>query len=80
MSKIKMGLIGLGNRGFGLLDYIFSEHPDVEIIAVCDTYDDRCDRAIELLEKKGKVTPVKTTNYKEILAMPEVEAVLVCSS
>lgn len=80
MSNIKMGLIGLGNRGFGLLDYIFSEHPDVDIIAVCDKYDDRCDKAIELLEKKGKVTPVKTTNYKDILAMPEVEAVLVCSS
>lgn len=23
MSKIQMGLIGLGNRGYGLLDFIF---------------------------------------------------------
>lgn len=80
MANIKMGLIGLGNRGYGLLDYIFSEHPEVDIIAVCDAFEDRCDKAIELLEKKGKVTPIKTTNYKDILAMPEVEAVLVCTS
>lgn len=80
VEKVKMGLIGLGNRGMGLLDYIFSEHPEADIVAVCDAYEDRCDKAVELLEKKGKATPVKTTNYKDILAMPEVEAVLLCTS
>lgn len=80
MSRIKMGLIGLGNRGYGMLDYIFSEHPEVEIVAVCDVYEDRCDRAAELLEKKGFATPVKTTNYKDIIANPGVEAVLLCTS
>lgn len=54
MDNIKMGLIGLGNRGYGLLDYIFSEHPEVEITAVCDTYEDRCEKAADLLIKKGK--------------------------
>lgn len=80
MDNIKMGLIGLGNRGYGLLDYIFSEHPEVEITAVCDTYEDRCEKAADLLIKKGKKEPVKTKNYKEILAMPEIEAVLLCTS
>lgn len=80
MKKIKMGLIGLGNRGYGLLDYVFSEHPEVEIAAICDVYEDRCERAAKLLTKKGEKEPFRTKHYKEILAMPEIEAVLLCTS
>lgn len=80
MSKIKMGLIGLGNRGYGLLDFVFSEHPDVSIVSVCDVYEDRCERASKLLLDKGHAAPKTTTNYKEVINDPEVEAVLLCTS
>lgn len=78
--KVKMGLVGLGNRGMDLLEHVFSEHQEVEITAVCDVYQDRCDKAVRFLEKKSGKAPYKTVNYKEVLAMPEVEAVLVCTS
>ena len=40
MKKIKMGVIGLGQRGSCLIDTILA-FDNVEIIAVCDAYEDR---------------------------------------
>ncbi|MFN8241230.1 MAG: Gfo/Idh/MocA family oxidoreductase [Bacteroidales bacterium] len=37
-DRIRMGFIGLGNRGSQLLR-LFMSHPDVEIAAFCDTYE-----------------------------------------
>lgn len=79
-ERTKMGLIGLGNRGMQLLEDIFSQHPDVEIVAVCDVYEDRVHRAQKLLVEKGKAAPFTTLDYRTILEMPEVEAVLLCTS
>lgn len=45
-KKIKTGIIGLGCRGFSLLDTILACE-NAEIAAVCDVYPDRIDRAFE---------------------------------
>jgi predicted dehydrogenase len=37
-DKIRMGFIGLGNRGSQLLK-LFMQHPDVEVSAFCDLYE-----------------------------------------
>jgi predicted dehydrogenase len=37
-EKIRMGFIGIGNRGSQLLP-LFMRHPDVEIAALCDVYE-----------------------------------------
>lgn len=75
-----MGLIGLGNRGMQLLEEVFSQHPEVEIAAVCDVYEDRVQRAIHLLTEKGCPEPVAATDYKTVLDMPDVEAVILSTS
>ena len=36
-DRIRMGFIGLGNRGTQLLQR-FMSHPDVEVAALCDVY------------------------------------------
>lgn len=79
-KKIKMGLIGLGNRGMQLLEEVFSQHPEVEIAAVCDVYEDRVQRAVTLLTEKGCPQPVAASDYKTILDMPDVEAVILSTS
>lgn len=79
-TKIKMAMIGLGARGKGLLETAYLEHPDVEFVAVCDVYEDRCKDAADVIEKAGFARPVTTTNYKEIIAMPDVEAIILCTS
>lgn len=79
-KKIKMGLIGLGNRGMQLLEEVFSQHPEVEIAAVCDVYEDRVRRAVTLLREKGFPEPIAASDYKTVLDMPDVEAVVLSTS
>lgn len=79
-NKVQMGLIGIGNRGKELLKTVFLEHPDVEFAAVCDKYEDRCREAVAIIEGKGMKSPKMTTDYREVLRMPEIDAVIICTS
>lgn len=79
-DKIRIGMIGLGARGTGLLEMVYVQHPDVEFAAVCDRYMDRCEKAAKIIEDSGRNRPVITTDYKEVLTMPEVDAVILCTS
>lgn len=79
-KKVTLGVIGLGCRGFSLLKDVFVQHEDVEFAALCDVYEDRCQEAADAVEKAGFPRPLTTQNYKEILAMPEVDAVILCTS
>ena len=79
MSKIKVGVIGLGSRGYGLLLTIMGCE-EAEIVAVCDLYEDRCEKAkTRILNKQGSA-PVTYTNYEDLIADPNVEAVVIASS
>ena len=79
-NKVQMGLIGIGNRGKELLKTVFLEHPDVEFAAVCDKYEDRCREAVAIIEGKGMKSPKMTTDYRKVLRMPEIDAVIICTS
>ena len=46
MKKLKLGVAGLGQRGYGMLG-TFLLFADVDVVAVCDVYEDRNDRAPE---------------------------------
>ncbi len=79
-GKIKLAMIGLGARGYGLLDTAYLEHPETEFCAVCDVYEDRVRAAADLIETVSGKRPLETLNYKDVLAMPEVEGVILCTS
>ena len=79
-KKINIGLIGLGARGTLLLHDVLLEHEDAVICAVCDVYEDRCEKAAQYIQEKTGQKPFQTTNYKEIFERKEVDAVLLCSS
>lgn len=78
-NRISVGTIGLGNRGYDLLSTL-SEVDGVTVAAVCDKYEDRRDRAVERVEKLSGNKPVATDDYHQLLAMPELDAVIVSSS
>ena len=40
-KMVKLGVIGLGQRGADLVKNVYCEHPDVDFIALCDVYTDR---------------------------------------
>ena len=87
MSKLKIGLIGLGQRGaaygmadgsIGLLGNILN-NSDVLITALCDSREERINFAAEKVIAAGQKKPLLTTDYKEVLS-GGVDAVIVCTS
>ena len=79
-EKIKIGMVGLGHRGAMLMRYVIMTMEDVEVAAVCDLYKDRAEDAAKKVEEGGRPAPFVTTDYKEVLAMPEIDAVVVTTS
>lgn len=82
MEKIKIGFIGLGQRGHWLIRDTFPDllKTDVEIVAVCDLYEDRIERAADCVEKNTGKRPIGTTDYHDILKMDEVQAVIISAA
>ena len=80
MNKINLGIIGLGNRGYGLLDYILLDMKEFNIIALTDIYPDRIKRAQELCESKQTIIPKGYSSVDELLLDTDIDAVLISSS
>ena len=87
MEKLKIGLIGLGQRGaaygmtdgsIGLLGNILN-NSDVLVTALCDGYEERIKFATEKVMAAGQKKPLETKDYNEVLSS-EVDAVIVCTS
>ncbi len=73
-DKVRIALIGSGIIGHYDTETALKV-PGVELVAVCDLYQGRLDRA---KEKWGNQLFV-TRNYKEILSRKDIDAVLVCT-
>lgn len=81
MSKeLCIGVIGLGRRSVGLLEGCILPRKDVRVAVVCDVYEDRRKQAAKLVRDAGQPEPKAVGDYREILAMPEVQAVVIMSS
>lgn len=81
MSKqIKVGVIGLGARGSSLLEGIILQTPDVEVVAVCDLYEDRTEHAAKAVERSQGKRPYTSQRYEDVLAIDAIDAIVVCTS
>ncbi len=76
-EKIKIGYIGLGGRGLGVLKDSFLLMKDVEIKYLCDFQEDRMQLAVDLYTEKGLPAPITTTCSADIMNDPEVDAVVI---
>ncbi len=79
MKKLRIGFVGLGQRGSGMLR-TFLAHPDVDVIAVCDVYDDRVDNASKFVLEKRNHEPRKYSDYNQMLLDKDIDAIYVASS
>lgn len=78
MENVRIGMIGYGGRARGMMDILLG-FEDVTVTAVCDKYDDRTEDAVKrVVEKRGN-TPFASTNYKDILAREDVDAVYIAT-
>ena len=88
-NKIRVGFIGLGNRGSQLLNW-FMQNDDVEIAAFCDVYEPYISRDRSLVSKKylemGKVPKMNESlssnvkrykDYRELLGQKDIDAVCI---
>ncbi len=86
-KKVRVGVIGLGQRGFAMegnaysgLIHVFAEIPDVELTMVCDEMPERVQAAIDFFKENKGITLEGTTDYHEVLRSPNVDAVcIVCA-
>ena len=76
MKRVKIGVIGRGCRGSGLMETMVLTDK-YEFIMICDKYEDRAENGVKFVKEKLGYEPKGTTNYHEVLANPEVEAVLI---
>lgn len=74
--KIKIGFVGVGNRGLYMLLHVFCSMSDVEVVVVCDTNKERLEEARTSLAEINYPMPLITTDYQDILNHPDVEGVI----
>ncbi|MBP1992750.1 Gfo/Idh/MocA family protein [Paenibacillus eucommiae] len=74
--KVRLGVIGLGERGRGLVSNLLSMD-DVEVAAVCDSSEDRLQMTMELAEAADRQKPEGYRDYKALLERDDVEGVII---
>ena len=76
-KKVKVGYIGLGWRGFGVLKENFSQMKDVEITAISDLSDSRLEEARKIVVENSGHEPILAKDYHEIINNPDIDAVII---
>ena len=90
-DKVRVGFIGVGNRGDQLLDG-FAKQPDVEIAAICDVYEPYLQRDAAAIHPRyramGRVprmrTPVaasvpRARDFRRLLERSDIDAVCIAT-
>jgi len=82
-KKIRMGVVGLGARGFfagemypGMI-HILAVFDDVELVWACDEYQDRVDTAVAYMKEHNNIEMKGTTDYMDIVNDPTIDAVAI---
>ena len=80
MDKVRIGFVGRGPRGRGLLNDIVLQNPKAQVTAVCDVYSDRTAEGAKLVEEKSGVKPFASDDYRDIVTRDDVDAVVIASA
>ena len=79
MEKVRIGFVGLGQRGQGMLD-TFLAYSVVDVVAVCDVYEDRVEKASEIIKEKRNHEPRKYLDFMKMLNDKDIDAIYIASS
>ena len=90
-EMVRLGFIGVGGRGMGMLGTLGYAHPDptrgreplsrldaVEVVAVCDAYDDHLDLAATSVKEAGG-DAARYTSYRQMLDEVKLDAVVIAT-
>lgn len=73
-DRIRLGFIGVANRGMQLLD-AFMVHPDVEVAALCDVDANTLARA----EKRVAGKPFTCTDFRKLVERKDIDGVVIAT-
>jgi predicted dehydrogenase len=73
-ERVRLGCIGLGNRGDQVLD-AFLKHPETEVVGVCDLSQAYMDSAA----KKAGTAPKQYKDYRQLLDQKDIDAVVIAT-
>jgi predicted dehydrogenase len=73
-NRVRLGFIGLGNRGDQVLD-AFLKHPDAEVAAICDLSEGYMDHAAQ----KAGTSPKRFKDYRQLLEQKDIDAVVIAT-
>ncbi len=79
MHSIKAGIVGLGGRGIGLLKQLV-KMKDVDILAVCDLYDDRVQQGVDIVKKAKGNVPFSTNSYIDVINFDGINVLFIFCS
>ena len=78
-KNVNLGIIGSNNRARGLLTTL-TTIPEAHISAVCDLIEERAQKGADIIKEKSGYMPDVCTDYHEILAKPDIDAVIIATS
>jgi predicted dehydrogenase len=73
-ERVRLGIIGVGNRGDQLLD-AFLPHSDAEIVALCDLYQPYLEAAQKKVGGKAQVQ----SDYRKLIDQKDIDAVVIAT-
>ena len=76
-KTVKIGYIGLGRRGTGMLRDFLLKMKDVETTWVCDLNEKKIENTKNIFKEMNLPEPKTTTDYKDILADAAVDAIII---
>ncbi len=80
LEKVRIGFVGLGNRGPGAVERM-SHIEGVEIVALCDVFEDRIAKCQKILEKQGlpaaKGYSGSKEAWKQMCQNPEIDLIYI---
>lgn len=79
-DRVRMALIGSGNRGRAVATAFLRNHADVQYVAACDAYATRLDQGLQRLTELQKDAKVERyEDYRRILDRNDIDAVLIAT-
>jgi len=76
--KITLGFIGVGTHGYGVNLLSFLQQDDCQVVAVCDVFASRSERACKQVDEQyGTAGCSAIADFRDLLARPDIDAVVI---
>ena len=80
MEKIRMAVVGYGQRGSSVTKASLHNIKEIEVTAICDLYEDRIADGVKDCEEKYGTKVFGTKDYRDLLTLDNVDAIYVACS